>query len=53
MTTRRKFIKNTAISGVGLTMVPHVSFGAGLGSNKEKLNVGLIGVLFISSDHPN
>jgi len=49
MKSRRDFIKNTAIAGAGLTMLPNMSFG--LNSNvfgkEQKIRVGMIGVSLI------
>lgn len=44
MITRRTFVKNTALAGVGAAALPNLMFG-NMGSDKKKiLNVGFIGV---------
>jgi predicted dehydrogenase len=53
MSTRRNFIQKTAIIGAGITLAPQFTFGAGINSNKEKLNVGLIGVGLRGTNHLN
>lgn len=55
MKSRRDFIKNTAIAGAGLTMLPNMSFG--LNSNvfgkDQKIRVGMIGVGLRGTNHLN
>ena len=55
MKSRRDFIKNTAIAGAGLTMLPNMSFG--LNSNvfgkEQKIRVGMIGVGLRGTNHLN
>jgi len=55
MKSRRNFIKNTAIAGAGLTMLPNMSFG--LNSNvfgkDQKIRVGMIGVGLRGTNHLN
>ena len=53
MSTRRNFIQKTAIVGAGITLAPQFTFGTGLNTNKEKLNVGLIGVGLRGTNHLN
>ena len=52
MTTRRSFMKKTAIVGGGLALAPHISFGQGL-SGAQKLRLGLIGVGLRGTNHLN
>lgn len=52
MTTRRSFMKKTAIVGGGLALAPHLSFGQGL-SGAQKLRLGLIGVGLRGTNHLN
>lgn len=49
MGTRRNFIKNTSMAGVGLITVP--SFAKTIYSNADKINVGLIGVGLRGTNH--
>ena len=55
MKSRRDFIKNTAIAGAGLTLLPNMSFG--LNSNvfgkDQKIRVGMIGVGLRGTNHLN
>lgn len=51
MSTRRDFVKKTAIIGSGIAIAPQFTFGAGFNFNKEKLNVGLIGVGLRGTNH--
>jgi len=53
MTTRRKFVKQTAIAGTGIALAPQLSFASSSNSAKEKLNVGLIGVGLRGTNHLN
>ncbi len=53
MSTRRNFIKKSAIAGVGLTMMPNLTFGTSLNKKKDKLKVGLIGVGLRGTNHLN
>ena len=49
MSTRRNFIKKTAIAGTAIAMAPNIAFGL---SNKDhKLNVGIIGVGLRGTNH--
>ncbi|MBO0590162.1 Gfo/Idh/MocA family oxidoreductase [Cellulophaga sp. E16_2] len=47
--TRRSFIKQTALASAGATILPKYSFG--MGKTKEKLKVGLIGVGLRGTNH--
>jgi predicted dehydrogenase len=49
MGTRRNFIKNTSMAGVGLLTVP--SFAKTIYSNADKINIGLIGVGLRGTNH--
>jgi len=51
MSTRRNFIKKTAIVGAGIALSPNLSFGAT--KNKQKLKVGMIGVGLRGTNHLN
>lgn len=53
MSTRRDFVKKTALVGTGITLLPNLTFASGLGSTKDKLNVGLIGVGLRGTNHLN
>jgi len=52
MSSRRDFIKKTALVGTGVTLLPNLAFGA-TSSNKEKLQVALIGVGLRGTNHLN
>ncbi len=52
MKSRRNFIKQTAIAGTGIAMMPNLTFGANK-SKTEKLKVGLIGVGLRGTNHLN
>jgi len=49
MTTRRNFIRNTSIAGMGLVSVPGFAYNSF--SATDKLNVGLIGVGLRGTNH--
>ncbi|MCL4122713.1 UNVERIFIED_CONTAM: hypothetical protein GTU68_025197 [Idotea baltica] len=49
MSSRRSFIKKSAIIGAGISVFPNLTYG--LGSKKEKLKVGLIGVGLRGTNH--
>ncbi len=51
MSTRRNFIKKTAIVGAGIALSPNLSFGAI--KRKQKLKVGMIGVGLRGTNHLN
>ena len=51
MSTRRNFIQKTAILGAGITLAPQLTFGAGINTSKDKLNIGLIGVGLRGTNH--
>jgi len=51
MSSRRDFIKKSAIIGTGIAMAPSMSFG--MAKNEKKLRVGLIGVGLRGTNHLN
>jgi len=51
MSTRRNFIKKSAIVGAGIALSPNLSFGAT--KNQQKLKVGMIGVGLRGTNHLN
>ena len=51
MNDRRKFLKNTAIVGAGITVLPNIASGFYGNSYDEKLKVGLIGVGLRGTNH--
>ncbi|MFV0541377.1 MAG: Gfo/Idh/MocA family oxidoreductase [Aestuariibaculum sp.] len=53
MSTRRDFIKKTAIAGAGMAVLPNLSFGIGKGGAADKLRVGMIGVGLRGTNHLN
>lgn len=53
MSSRRDFVKKTAILGTGIALAPQLTFGSGFNTSKEKLNVGLIGVGLRGTNHLN
>lgn len=53
MSSRRDFIKKSAIIGTGIAMSPSLSFGANTTSSAKKLKVGLIGVGLRGTNHLN
>ncbi|MBD0833241.1 Gfo/Idh/MocA family protein [Aestuariibaculum sediminum] len=53
MNSRRNFVKQTAIAGAGLSLMPNLSFGMGLGKPGEKLKMAFIGVGLRGTNHLN
>ncbi|MFV0566650.1 MAG: Gfo/Idh/MocA family oxidoreductase [Flavobacteriaceae bacterium] len=53
MSTRRNFIKKTAMAGAGMAILPNLSFGITNGFSKDKLKVGMIGVGLRGTNHLN
>ena len=51
MSSRRNFIKNTSIAGVGISLAPSLTFG--FNTNAQKLKIGLIGVGLRGTNHLN
>lgn len=50
MSTRRDFLKKSAITGAGLAMTPNLAFGASK-AKTQKLNIGFIGVGLRGTNH--
>ncbi|HAT66105.1 MAG TPA: hypothetical protein DCS66_16175, partial [Flavobacteriaceae bacterium] len=44
MSSRRDFVKKSAILGAGITLAPQFTFAENFSPSKEKLNIALIGV---------
>lgn len=53
MSSRRDFVKNTAIIGTGLALAPGLSFGSTFNISAERLKIGLIGVGLRGTNHLN
>ena len=53
MSSRRDFVKKTALAGAGLVMLPNLSFGALLGSSNQKIKIAFIGVGLRGVNHLN
>jgi Glycosyl hydrolase 109, C-terminal domain/Oxidoreductase family, NAD-binding Rossmann fold len=53
MSSRRDFVKNTAIIGAGLALAPGLSFGSTFNISAERLKIGLIGVGLRGTNHLN
>ena len=53
MSTRRTFIKKSAIAGAGISILPNLSFAIGNSNKKDKLKVGMIGVGLRGTNHLN
>ena len=53
MSSRRDFVKKTAIIGTGIALAPQLTFGSGFNNPKERLNIGLIGVGLRGTNHLN
>jgi len=53
MSSRRGFVKQSALVGAGIALSPQLSFGSNSILGKEKLNVGLIGVGLRGTNHLN
>jgi len=51
MESRRNFIKKSSIAAAGLSVMPNFTFG--MGEDKDKLRVGLIGVGLRGTNHLN
>ncbi|WP_297764621.1 Gfo/Idh/MocA family oxidoreductase [uncultured Muriicola sp.] len=51
MTSRRSFIRNTAIVGAGMGVLPNLASAMYITNAKEELNVGLIGVGLRGTNH--
>ena len=53
MSSRRDFVKKTAIIGAGITIAPSLTFGNNYESSKDRLNVAFIGVGLRGTNHLN
>jgi len=53
MSSRRDFVKKTALIGTGLALAPGLSFGSTLNYSKDRLKIGLIGVGLRGTNHLN
>jgi len=53
MSSRRDFVKKTALIGTGLALAPGLSFGSTLNYYKDPLKIGLIGVGLRGTNHLN
>ena len=51
MTSRRQFIRNTAIAGAGMSILPHMAMAIERPSQEGELRVGLIGVGLRGTNH--
>ena len=51
MTSRRNFIRNTALVGAGMSVLPNLASAMYTPTIKEELNVGLIGVGLRGTNH--
>lgn len=53
MSSRRDFVKKTALAGAGLMMLPNMSFGSMLGAPDQKVKLAFIGVGLRGVNHLN
>ena len=53
MNSRRKFVKQTALAGAGLSILPNLSFASNIGTSSQKLKVAFIGVGLRGTNHLN
>tara|TARA_B110000503_G_C7166713_1_gene422248 strand:- start:3606 stop:4967 length:1362 start_codon:yes stop_codon:yes gene_type:complete len=53
MSSRRDFVKKTAIIGAGITIAPSLTFGNNYESSEDRLNVAFIGVGLRGTNHLN
>ncbi|MCH9661912.1 MAG: Gfo/Idh/MocA family oxidoreductase [Bacteroidetes bacterium] len=53
MGSRRDFVKQTALAGAGISLVPHVALGNTSSNQLKTLNIGLIGVGLRGTNHLN
>ncbi len=51
MSSRRDFVKKSAIIGAGITLAPQFTFAENFSTTKEKLNIALIGVGLRGTNH--
>ncbi len=53
MSSRRDFVKKTALAGAGIMMLPNLSFGSILGAPGQKIKMAFIGVGLRGCNHLN
>lgn len=53
MSSRRHFVKQTALAGMGLSILPNLSYGSVIGSSTQKLKLAFIGVGLRGCNHLN
>ncbi|MFT4534623.1 MAG: hypothetical protein ACI9P5_001984 [Saprospiraceae bacterium] len=53
MNSRRKFVKQTALAGAGLSILPNLSFASNIGSSGQKIKLAFIGVGLRGTNHIN
>ena len=53
MNSRRKFVKQTALVGAGLSILPSLSFASNIGVSNQKLKIAFIGVGLRGTNHLN
>ena len=53
MSSRRNFVKKTALAGTGIALIPSLSFATNLNTARATLRVGLIGVGLRGTNHLN
>lgn len=53
MSSRRDFVKKTALVGAGLSILPNLTFGSVIGSSNQKLKLAFIGVGLRGTNHLN
>jgi predicted dehydrogenase len=53
MSSRRNFVKKTALTVMGIALLPNLSFGAALHSSSKKLKLAFIGVALGGCNHLN
>jgi predicted dehydrogenase len=53
MSSRRNFVKQTALVGAGLSILPNVAFGSVIGSSAQKIKLAFIGVGLRGCNHLN
>lgn len=53
MSSRREFVKKSAIIGTGIALAPKLTFGSSMNITSEKLKLGFIGVGLRGTNHLN
>ena len=53
MSSRRNFVKKTALTGLGIALLPNLSFGATRNNSSQKLKLAFIGVGLRGCNHIN